>query len=75
MIVFLLIPLGLVLVGGALWAFFWAVGDGQFDDFETPGWTILGDERAPAAATTATATATATAQAQAAEPGLPRGDA
>jgi cbb3-type cytochrome oxidase maturation protein len=53
MILFLLIPLGLVLVGGALWAFFWAVGDGQFDDLETPGWAILGDERAPAGTTIA----------------------
>ena len=44
-IIFVLIPLGLVLVGAALWAFFWAVGDGQFDDLETPGWSVLGDER------------------------------
>jgi len=52
-ILFLLIPLGLVLVGGALWAFFWAVGDGQFDDLETPGWAILGEEPAPAGKATA----------------------
>lgn len=43
-IIFLLIPLGIVLVALALWAFFWAVGDGQFDDLESPGWSILSDE-------------------------------
>ena len=26
----------LVLVGIAVWAFFWAANDGQFDDLETP---------------------------------------
>jgi cbb3-type cytochrome oxidase maturation protein len=43
-IIFVLIPLGLVLVGLALWAFFWAVGDGQFDDLESPGWTVLAED-------------------------------
>jgi cbb3-type cytochrome oxidase maturation protein len=42
-IVYLLIPLGLVLVGLGLWAFFWAVGSGQFDDLDSPGWTVLSD--------------------------------
>ncbi len=31
-----LIPVSLVLVGIAVWAFFWAANDGQFDDLETP---------------------------------------
>ncbi len=44
-ILFVLIPLGLALVCFALWAFFWAVGDGQFDDLESPGWSILAEER------------------------------
>jgi cbb3-type cytochrome oxidase maturation protein len=48
-IVYVLIPLGLVLVGFAAWAFFWAVGSGQFDDLDTPGWSVLVDEKAPAA--------------------------
>jgi len=48
-IVYVLIPLGLVLVGFAAWAFFWAVGSGQFDDLDTPGWSVLVDEN-PAAA-------------------------
>jgi cbb3-type cytochrome oxidase maturation protein len=45
-IILFLIPLTLVLVCLAGWAFFWAVGDGQFDDLESPGWTILRDESA-----------------------------
>ncbi len=44
-IVFVLIPLGLVLTGFAVWALFWAVGSGQFDDLDSPGWSILNDEK------------------------------
>jgi cbb3-type cytochrome oxidase maturation protein len=44
-IIFLLIPLGIVLLGLAVWGFFWAVGDGQFDDLESPGWSVLTDDR------------------------------
>ena len=44
-IIYMLIPLGLVLVGIGLWAFFWAVGAGQFDDLDSPGWSVLDDER------------------------------
>jgi cbb3-type cytochrome oxidase maturation protein len=43
-IIFVLIPLGIVLVAFAIWAFFWAVGDGQFDDLESPGWSVLTDD-------------------------------
>ncbi len=46
-IVYVLIPLGLVLVGIGLWAFFWAVGNGQFDDLDSPGWTVLEDDEHP----------------------------
>jgi cbb3-type cytochrome oxidase maturation protein len=46
-IIYYLIPLTLVLVGIACWAFFWAVGDGQFDDLESPGWDVLRDEAEP----------------------------
>jgi cbb3-type cytochrome oxidase maturation protein len=46
-IVYVLIPLGLVLVGIGLWAFFWAVGSGQFDDLDSPGWTVLSDDERP----------------------------
>ena len=44
-ILFLMVPLGIVLVGLGIWAVFWAVGSGQFDDLDSPGWTVLDDER------------------------------
>jgi cbb3-type cytochrome oxidase maturation protein len=43
-ILFLMVPLAMVLVGLGIWAFFWAVGSGQFDDLDTPGWSVLGDD-------------------------------
>ncbi len=48
-ILYLLIPLGLVLLGLAVAAFFWAVGSGQFDDLDSPAWSIVmdGDESPP----------------------------
>jgi cbb3-type cytochrome oxidase maturation protein len=47
-ILFLLIPLGLVMVAGMVWAFFWAVKGGQFDDLQSPGMQILlDDDRRP----------------------------
>lgn len=44
-IIYLLIPLGLILLVLAIWAFFWAVGNGQFDDLDSAGWSILMEER------------------------------
>jgi cbb3-type cytochrome oxidase maturation protein len=45
---YLLIPLALVLLGVAVWAFFWAVRGNQFDDLESPAVQILlDDDRAP----------------------------
>lgn len=46
-ILYVLIPLGLVLVIIGIWAFFWAVGSGQFDDLDTPGWSVLIDPDKP----------------------------
>ncbi len=47
-ILYLLIPLSLVLVAFAVWAFFWAVRQGQFDDLNSPAASILlDDDRAP----------------------------
>lgn len=43
-ILLLLIPLGLMLVGVAAWAFVWAVKRGQFDDLDTPALDILRDD-------------------------------
>ena len=42
-ILLLLIPLSLVLLGVAVWAFIWAVGRGQFDDLDSPALDILVD--------------------------------
>ena len=33
-IIFVLVPLGLVLIGAAVWALFWAVNNGQFDEVD-----------------------------------------
>jgi cbb3-type cytochrome oxidase maturation protein len=43
-ILYVLIPLALLLLGGAVWAFFWAVGSGQFDDLDTPAMRIVLDD-------------------------------
>ncbi|MCH9696313.1 MAG: cbb3-type cytochrome oxidase assembly protein CcoS [Gammaproteobacteria bacterium] len=43
-ILYVLIPLALLILGGAVWAFFWAVGSGQFDDLDTPAMRILMDD-------------------------------
>jgi cbb3-type cytochrome oxidase maturation protein len=49
-IIFLLIPLGLIILLIAVAAFFWAVRSGQYDDLESPAWRILlDDDRAPPA--------------------------
>jgi len=48
-IIFVLIPLGLVLLGVAIWAFLWAVGSGQFDDLDSPAYRILSDDDEPPA--------------------------
>ena len=47
-ILFLLIPLGLILLGLGVAAFFWATKSGQFDDLESPAWSVvMDDDRAP----------------------------
>lgn len=48
-IIFVLIPLSLVLLGVAVWAFFWAVRTRQFDNLDAEAWRILldGDREAP----------------------------
>ena len=43
-ILYLLIPLALILLGVAVWAFFWAVGSGQFDDLDTPAVRVIMDD-------------------------------
>ena len=47
-ILYVLIPLALLILGGAVWAFFWAVGSGEFDDLDTPAVRIvMDDDKAP----------------------------
>jgi cbb3-type cytochrome oxidase maturation protein len=42
--IYLLIPLSLVLVGVAVWAFFWAVEHGQFEGLEDPAQAALEED-------------------------------
>ena len=42
-----IVPLSLLLVAVALWAFFWAVEAGQFEDLESPGWSVLEEDQPP----------------------------
>ncbi|MCC5794086.1 MAG: cbb3-type cytochrome oxidase assembly protein CcoS [Chromatiales bacterium] len=48
-IIFVLIPLGLILLLFAVWAFFWAVRNRQFDNLDAEAWRILmdGDQAPP----------------------------
>lgn len=44
-ILLLLVPISLLLLGVAVWAFGWAVKRGQFDDLDTPALDILREDR------------------------------
>jgi cbb3-type cytochrome oxidase maturation protein len=46
-IAYLLVVLGLGVFGVAIWALFWAVDNGQYDDLELQGRAILDEEQAP----------------------------
>jgi cbb3-type cytochrome oxidase maturation protein len=43
-ILLLLVPISLVLLGVAIWAFVWAVRRGQFDDLDAAALDILADD-------------------------------
>jgi cbb3-type cytochrome oxidase maturation protein len=43
-VIFIVLPLALLIVAGALWAFVWSARSGQLDDLETPGVRVLHDE-------------------------------
>lgn len=43
-ILYMLIPISLLFLSIAVWAFFWAVKNNQFDDLEGPAYRILFDE-------------------------------
>ncbi len=43
-ILFFLIPVSLLLLGAAIWAFLWAVKNDQFEDLDGPAHSILFDD-------------------------------
>lgn len=43
-VIYVLIPLSLMLIGLAIFAFSWATKSGQFDDLDSPALSILDDE-------------------------------
>jgi cbb3-type cytochrome oxidase maturation protein len=49
-VVYLLVGLALVLAAVVIWAFFWAIRSGQFDDLEGPAHQILMDREDSAVA-------------------------
>lgn len=44
-IIYFLIPIALVMLGIAIWAFIWAVNHQQFDDMDSPAHQILYDDK------------------------------
>ncbi|SHN00914.1 cytochrome oxidase maturation protein, cbb3-type [Pseudomonas asturiensis] len=44
---YIMIPAALLLVGVAIYVFFWAVDDGQYDDMDGPAHSILFDDQDP----------------------------
>lgn len=48
-IIYVVLPLALLVVLGAVWAYVWAARSGQFDDLDTPALRVIvedGDGRA-----------------------------
>jgi len=43
-VLYLVVPLALVVLGGAVWAKNWASGRGQFDDLDPPALRMLRDD-------------------------------
>ena len=43
-ILLLLVPISVVLLGIAIWAFVWAVRNGQFDDLDSAALDVLVDD-------------------------------
>ncbi len=42
-VIYLVLPLALIIVGGAVLAFVWSAKTGQYDDLETPAVRVLHD--------------------------------
>lgn len=43
-ILYVLIPLAVMLLAIAVWALLWAIKNGQFDDLESHGWSVVLDD-------------------------------
>ncbi len=43
-VIFVLVPISLVIIAGAIWAFAWSVRNDQFEDLEKEGHRILFEE-------------------------------
>lgn len=43
-IIYVLIPLAVMLLAIAVWALLWAIKNGQFDDLESHGWSVVLDD-------------------------------
>ena len=41
---YVLIPLAVLLLAVAIWALMWAIKNGQFDDLESHGWSVVLDD-------------------------------
>ncbi|MFA7095630.1 MAG: cbb3-type cytochrome oxidase assembly protein CcoS [Gammaproteobacteria bacterium] len=46
-ILYLLIPIAVIVLVVAIWAFLWAIKSGQFEDLEGPAYRILMDDDDP----------------------------
>lgn len=55
-VVYLVLPIALLLLGGAIGAYVWAARRGQFDDLTTPAIRALHDDDPPGATGNAGAT-------------------
>ncbi len=45
--VFVLVLLSLILAGFAVWSLIWAINKNQFDDLDSPAYSILDDDNEP----------------------------
>jgi cbb3-type cytochrome oxidase maturation protein len=43
-IIYVVLPLALLIVGAAVWAYVWAARSGQFDDLDTPAMRVRHEE-------------------------------
>ncbi|HEX5581696.1 MAG TPA: cbb3-type cytochrome oxidase assembly protein CcoS [Gemmatimonadaceae bacterium] len=43
-VLYLVVPMALVIVAGAVWAYVWATRSGQMDDLDTPAVRMLHDD-------------------------------